>query len=240
MTAAQVKPLIQAYISNGNSSHFGVGGNHILGYVFTRNQLMTLLGGDNSKHLFGMWGLSPDPTIPGAQFLNLIIGSVVTNTSAPNLGSLELGHFEISSQATFTGPLQLSGGLAVGVTKVNKSGAGVKVPHPALHIMLTDFKTANNNHLVDSNAKKVKGYHIEDNDLISLGLRTPMTAANMNDEFLFMPVIRALQLPVFNFNQPFLSIAVSRFQGGTLQAQAREYCLPCPSACPTNYTTLEI
>lgn len=106
------------------------------------------------------------------------------------------------------------------------------------------LKNSNNSIFnLDETNEKVKAYHLgeksEDRyylqDLKELTLWKPPTTAKDEDQFIFMPLIRSKDPNGTRLKKPYLSVAISQFKAGTLEGEAMEYCLPCPSACPTNY-----
>ncbi len=230
---AIAKPLIDDYIAHGDQIHFDYDSARIKGFLFTRKEIMRLL--DSSKHLFAMWALSTDSSPTPKKHLNLILIGVVTDNSHLGRGTLNTDKLEITAKPIYNGSLKLPSGRVIKSTKSTESNQGERPLPKVLEAMIRDFKTATNNHLRDKNGEIIKGYHIEEIDLIDLTLRTPLTLSNEMDEFIFTPVIRKDKLPELTFESPFVSLAITRYHQGELMGYTREYCLPCPTACPTGY-----
>jgi hypothetical protein len=230
---------INDYLSNGTADHFKIGADTIKGFVFKRSELHGLLGSENNKHLFLMWGLKADQQNPPAKHLNLIIAGVLKN-HVNNTYSIDDSIFleadsVVKINVALYGSLKSIGNTANEIEQKKFASA---------HF---DFlRNGNSQHLYITDGEKIKGYHLGDNlylqgpstyleDLRSLGLICPVTSANALDSFIFKPIIRKYNPDNTTVTNPYLSVAISNYTLETMHGPIVEYCLPCPSACPTNY-----
>lgn len=211
--------LTNNYINFGNEAHFLYGSNRITGFIFTRQELFELLE-DPNCHLFVMLGLSGDAN---SGHLNIVIGPVHDASSQINTNKLIT-----SSLPPYTTSFNYSASLSIFGEK------GDRVTRNVFDRLQQDYaQNSNNNHLTSTSGIKVKAYHLDHSDINHLTLNDQLNPDNLDDLFIFIPVIR----DSFNspYDRPYLSIAVAQYEGGEIGEVIIEYCLPCPTACPKNY-----
>jgi hypothetical protein len=220
------RTLMNDYYANATGVHFKPAGKSINGFIFTRTELYRLFEGSGTKHVFLMLALQPYLVDPTYKHITLIAGSVSGGVSA---GTLDLTKFEIGQPLFYP---TLSGGK---IKPHWEAGPGEDMPSPTVISRHGDFlENGATAHLYPITNSKIRGYHLENNDLTSLGLMTALTAENCLDRFIFMPIIRTKNYDGTSVSLPYLSMVASRYNGA-LNGNAREYCLPCPTSCPSNF-----
>lgn len=243
MNLEEVKPYLKHYLKNGDQKHFKYHGKIIKGFIFTREQLSGLI--DTSKHLYAMWGVK-DEVLDSEEHLSLIIGAVATDKLPDLPGDLLTDKFEINLEV-YTEKIESHGRIKRYHKSMSLSDGEPLTPFQ-LETMLKDFETAETKHLYGeegteyNEANKVKGYHLEPDDIDALKLRETISTANKNDEFIIMPVIRSEKLTDTDntqYRNSFVSIAIATFKNRKI-GDIREYCLPCPTACPKKEDDLYI
>ncbi|UKN01088.1 hypothetical protein K6119_15260 [Paracrocinitomix mangrovi] len=213
LTKAQAKPLLKDHVNNGSANHTRISGNRITGYVYTRETLNSSIGSNGIYLLWCLEGEGED-----AKLCTLVTD--LTENEIANSDVLHLPQLITTKTITFC-----------------ENILGEPIPPTVLINRHGDyFQNISNTEFFNSKNEKIKGYHLDNNDIIDLGLNATVTDENKNDQFILIPMIREKDLQITTFNNPFISLAVAKIEE-ILDEQiqvcgpAREYCDPCPSAC---------
>lgn len=226
ISKADAQKMTNDYINFGNASHFDYAGQPIKGFLFTREELVTLFNSAPPEGLLLMYALSPKSADLADKHMNLVVGGIYAGFIDPDnlIVSQQIPH---TGQTTFT-------------DNEIKWGPGITpIPIDELRQMQTAFtsRTPVDHHILTSTTgTKIKGIRLTIGDLQDIDLHIPPTAVNKNDKYIFMPVVRSENL-IDPYDQAYVSIATARFNetDSTVIGTIIEYCLPCPSACPNNY-----
>lgn len=225
ISKADAQKMTNDYINFGNASHFDYAGQPIKGFLFTRKELVTLFNSAPPEGLLLMYALSPESASLDNKHLNLVVGGIYA-------GLIDPDNLIVSQQNPYTGQTTFTDNEI-------KGGPGLVITIDELIQMQTAFtsRTSRDHHILTSTTgTKIKGIRLTVDDLHDIDLHIPLTETNKNDKYIFMPVVRSGYY-IAPFDRAYVSIATARFNetDSTVIGKIIEYCLPCPSACPTNY-----
>ena len=232
--AMTAKSITGDYVTKGNALHFLFNGKTIKGYQFTRQELTNLFENDLNNEIFMMLALSgAEPN----KYLNVVLAKMHDN-------EMNLGTMIVSSNDPYTDNVIYNAqeiAIKSSGRMMNKGALleeGQPIPIEELVRIQDAYNNATDYHITCTNTDRIKCYRIDRQDLFDLKLNDTVTAANKNDIFMFMPVIRPKRAndPI-PLTKDYLSLAVARFDPLTRKVVGAiiEYCLPCPSACAINY-----
>lgn len=222
LTTDEARKLIRNYLNFGSKDHMLIDDLLIKAYLFTRDELTTVIG---DQGLFVTWGLNQ---VNETGYL----GPIITDNSSREIGTT--GKFIQTSFSPITKALNIPD-ICI------DSQTGYEIPLSELQRSHQKYlMSLSNNHFLNNDNLKVRGYTITPDDLKAIGLDKEVDDGNKNDKFLLIPMIRDERLPTeYNFIKEFLSVAISYFENDTIQCKPREYCDPCPSACGNFYDLFE-
>jgi len=224
ITEPAARAAAAEYLSRGGAQHFYFRGKRITAFTFRRDVLKPLLEIDFSE-LFLMLVLTGDKRTPSKEHLDLVIGPRVEDYVLMDKLIISVDP-PYTDSVTFAEDSALKGfGKAITPEELERM-------HGIFLLTITD-DILYSTHRYD----KIRGYTLGLNDLTLLALREEIDNSNEDDLYLFIPVVRPVN-PQINspFDRDYLSIAVARMGAdGKVISYITEYCLPCPSACPSNF-----
>lgn len=266
-----VKPRIKKFVDKGEKKHLKNGSGQIIsGFIFNRKELNSLIKEDPKDHIFMALGLTeedPHLTVYLFRHIDGVEGSInLKKTVAPD-------QILLNKRVVTDGPfivIKENDDAPLAKAKVDlietceeksiapfilaeKEFLGASIGRPITPKRLKDASRIYHEMQEDqpflkkkksgSGTEKVKGFHLERNDIEALHLDGAITSENKDDQFAVLVIIRNHNLlsngTSVRLEKPYISLVVSKVNDhlNLLLDVQREYCLPCPSAC-NNYAEL--